>query len=79
MCTKKSASDHRALALELALLNDWHESAAHFERPAEQALALATEPQAKRKARSVLCHTYQKSARDVQEAGAYPGFYVGGF
>ena len=47
-------------AIELArdaLLNDWRESAACFERPAEQ--ALATEPRAKRKARSVLCHTCQ--------------------
>ena len=42
-----------------ALSNDWHESATRFERPAEQALALATEPQAKREARSVLCHTCQ--------------------
>ena len=28
-----------------ALLNDQHKSAAHFKRPAKQALALATEPQ----------------------------------
>ena len=42
--------------------NDGHESAACFERPhrlAKQALALATEPRAKREARSVLCHTCQ--------------------
>ena len=30
-----------------------------FERPAKQALALATEPRTKREARSVLCHTCQ--------------------
>ena len=42
-----------------ALSNDRRESAARFERPAKQALALATEPRAKREARSVLCHTYQ--------------------
>ena len=41
------------------LSNDWRESAARFEKPAKQALALATEPRAKREARSVLCHTYQ--------------------
>ena len=46
-------------AIELALLNDQHESAAHFERPAKQALVPATEPRVKREARSVLCHTYQ--------------------
>ena len=40
-----------------ALSNDWRESAARFERPAKQALALATEPRAKRGARSV--HTCQ--------------------
>ena len=40
-----------------ALSNDRRESAAHFERPAKQALALATEPRAKREARSV--HTCQ--------------------
>ena len=33
--------------------NDRRESAASFERPAKQALALATEPRAKREARSV--------------------------
>ena len=57
VCTKKSglnASGHRD-----ALSNDRRESAAHFERPAKQALALATEPRAKREARSVLCHTCQ--------------------
>ena len=42
-----------------ALSNDWRKSAARFKRPAKQALALATEPQAKREARSVLCHTCQ--------------------
>ena len=42
-----------------ALSNDRRESAARFERPAEQALALATEPRAKREARSVLYHTCQ--------------------
>ena len=42
-----------------ALSDDQRESAACFERPAKQALALAIEPQAKREARSVLCHTYQ--------------------
>ena len=40
-----------------ALLNDRYESVACFERPAKQALALATEPQAKRETRSV--HTCQ--------------------
>ena len=40
-----------------ALSNDQRESAARFERPAKQALVLATEPQAKREARSV--HTCQ--------------------
>ena len=40
-----------------ALSNERRESAARFERPANQALALATEPRAKREARSV--HTYQ--------------------
>ena len=42
-----------------ALLNDRHESAARFEKPAKQALALATEPRAKQEARSVLYHTCQ--------------------
>ena len=42
-----------------ALSNDRCESTARFERPAKQALALATEPRAKREARSVLCHTCQ--------------------
>ena len=37
--------------------NDRRESAARFERPAKQALALATEPRAKQEARSV--HTCQ--------------------
>ena len=40
-----------------ALSNNQHESTVRFEKPAKQALALATEPQAKREARSV--HTYQ--------------------
>ena len=40
-----------------ALSNDRRESAARFERPAKQALALATEPRAKREERSV--HTCQ--------------------
>ena len=55
VCTKKSglnASGHRD-----ALSNDRRESAARFERPAKQALALATEPRAKRETRSV--HTCQ--------------------
>ena len=38
-------------------MHDRHESAVGFERPAKQALALATEPRAKQEARSVLCHT----------------------
>ena len=43
-----------------ALSNDWCESAVCFGAwPAKQALALATEPRAKREARSVLYHTYQ--------------------
>ena len=44
-----------------ALSNDRRENATHFERlrPANQALALATEPQAKREARSVIYHTCQ--------------------
>ena len=42
-----------------ALLNDRRESTAYFKRSAKQVLALATEPQAKREARSVLCHTCQ--------------------
>ena len=57
VCTKKSglnASGHRD-----TLSNDRRESAARFERPDKQALALATEPRAKREVRSVLCHTYQ--------------------
>ena len=57
VCTKKSglnASGHRD-----ALSNDRRENAVRFERPAKQALALATEPRAKREARSVLSRTYQ--------------------
>ena len=42
-----------------ALLNDRRESAARFERPAKLALKLATEPRAKREARSFLYHTCQ--------------------
>ena len=42
-----------------ALSNDQRESASCFERPAKQALALATEPRAKREATSVLYHTCQ--------------------
>ena len=42
-----------------ALLNDQRKSAARFEMPAKQALALATKPQVKRETRSVLRHTYQ--------------------
>ena len=42
-----------------ALSNDRRKSAIRFERPAEQALVLATEPRANREARSSLCHTYQ--------------------
>ena len=42
-----------------ALWNNWRESAACFDWPAKQALALATEPRAKRDASSVLYHTYQ--------------------
>ena len=44
-----------------ALSNDRHESAARFETPAKQVLALATEPRAKQEARSV--HTYQYIVR----------------
>ena len=40
-----------------ALSNDRCESAVHFERPAKEALALATEPRTKREAKSV--HTCQ--------------------
>ena len=42
-----------------ALSNDQRESTAHFKRPAKQVLALATEPRAKRKAKSVLYLTCQ--------------------
>ena len=37
-----------------ALTNDRRESTTRFEKPAKQVLALATEPRAKREARSVL-------------------------
>ena len=53
-----NASGHRD-----ALSNDRRKSAAHFERPAKQALALATEPRAKRESRSVLCHIYLSVVR----------------
>ena len=46
-------------AIARALLNDGRESTTRFERPAEQALALATEPGAKREVMSFLCHTCQ--------------------
>ena len=36
-----------------AMSNDGRKSALRFEKPAKQALALATEPQVKRQARSV--------------------------
>ena len=39
-----------------ALSNNRHESAAHFEGPAKQALVLATKPQAKQEPKSVLYH-----------------------
>ena len=39
--------------------DDRCESAVRFKRPAKQALMLATEPRAKREARSVLYHTCQ--------------------
>ena len=42
-----------------ALSNNRRESAARFERLAKQVLALATEPRAKREARSILYHTCQ--------------------
>ena len=42
-----------------ALSNHWRKSAVRFERPGKQVLALATEPRAKREARSALYHTYQ--------------------
>ena len=57
VCTKKSGL--MALGHRDALSNDRCESATRFERPAKQALVLATEPRAKREARSVLCHTCQ--------------------
>ena len=61
VCTKKSglnASGH-SYSETHCLTNDLRESAARFERTAKQALALATEPRAKREERSVLCHTCQ--------------------
>ena len=57
VCKKKSglnASGHRD-----ALSSDWCKSTTHFERPAEQALVLATELQVKQEVSSVLCHTCQ--------------------
>ena len=49
---------HRYTARD-ALSNDGRESTVHFKRPAKWVLALATESQAKREARSVLYHTCQ--------------------
>ena len=50
----------RAIATARDILsNDRCESATRFKKPAKQALALATEPRAKREARSVLYHTCQ--------------------
>ena len=40
-------------------VNVRRESATCFKRPAEQVLALATEPRAKQEVRSVLCHICQ--------------------
>ena len=56
MCTNKSGLMPRAIGIRIArdaLSNDQHESAAHFERPAKQALAVAIEPQ--REARGEVC------------------------
>ena len=48
VCTKYRVPRAIATArVRDALSNDWCESAACFERPAKQVLALATEPQAK--------------------------------
>ena len=57
-CAQRRVPQAMARARD-ALLNNRCESAVLFERPAEQALALATEPRAKREARSVLHHTCQ--------------------
>ena len=48
------------------LSNGRRKSTVCFERPAEQVLVLATEPQAKQEARSILCHTCQQAGSDVQ-------------
>ena len=59
---KRVALTPRAIvtARDALSLNDRRESAARFERPAKQALELATEPQTKQEeARSVLYHTCQ--------------------
>ena len=66
VCTKKSGLN--ASGLRDALLNDRRENAAHFERPAKQVLALATEPRAKREARSFLYHTRQWSGSNVEQS-----------
>ena len=63
--TKKSGLS--ALGHGDALSNDRCESTACLERPAKQALALATEPRAKREARSVLCRTCLANVRAERE------------
>ena len=57
-CAQRRVARALAAASD-ALSNDWRKSTTCFERPAELALVLATEPRAKREARSILCHTYQ--------------------
>ena len=58
LCSQRVALMPQAIARARDTLSyDWSESAAHFKRPAEQTLALATKPRAKREARSVLYHT----------------------
>ena len=54
----KSSSFHHYLRHQLPFTS--------FVRPAKQALALATEPQAKREVRSILCHTRQQSGNNVR-------------
>ena len=49
-----------------ALSNDRRESAARFERPAKQALVLATDLRAKQEARSIFCHICQQSSSDIR-------------
>ena len=50
----------RAIATARDVLsNHRRKSDLRFERPAKQALVLATKPRAKREARSILCHTCQ--------------------